>query len=479
VGEPLKQFIDEKAAEGSYQDSGGFVVDYSKARDKSRRYSLARPEQWVCRLLQGFSKLGVDSVDFRMTRKSLGAEAEVRAEDFHGFSELFRHQSTGNPEACFRDAVWGALGRGLVVELSWWAGDGRKGYRIDGDSIAALPIEIADRNKRFCFVVKANDQGGLLFKLFGKADFSPEFHEIAHAGFLAPYHLNLDGRAYDFESECAAQLLADSSEIRAKRAFGPPMIRTPHFLRHRVCDLKGQSDVPSFDYHFLLQIRWGDKLRAPRVHWVMDGVCIESYPIKEWGSPLWLDLYLPAEGLETDLTRLKLVETEERTVRLLQAERFVAYTLLTFPPLRARHEASSGVIEREVKRFADSVLKEDMALGLVRFKDQVEEHKNRLDMAREIHRLALQSWERSRQMSEGIAAAKAGHRSECEQRFDAVAGWGKLDVGQTEVEQQEFVEPMPERPQVKKFFGEVYVRLSGGTKENADRGWLKRSRKRR
>ena len=474
--EPMEQFINERAGEGSYQDSGSFVVDYSSARDKSRRYSLQRPEQWVCRLLQGFTQLRAETVDVRMTRKGLRAEADGAAEEFRSLSELFRHQSTGSPEGCFRDAVWGALNRGFVVELSWWDADGRKGFRIDGDSITTLPAEGVD-HKRLCFQVKANDQGNLLFKLFGKADFSPEFHEIAQAGFLVPYRLSVDGRPYDFESECAAQLLAVSSEIRAKKALGPPMIKTPHFLRHRVCDLKGQSDVPSFDYHFLLQIRWGDKLRSPRVHWVMDGVCIESYPIKEWGSPLWLELYVPAEGLETDLTRLKLVDSVEREERLHELERFVAYSLLSFPPVFARSGASSGLLEREVKRFAERVLKEEMALGVVRFKDQTEEQKNRLDMAREIHRLALRDWQRSRRMHEGIAMAKAGHRSECEERFDAVAGWGKLEIGRTEVEQQGFVEPMPERPPVKSFFGEVYVRLAGATVDNVERSWLKKSSK--
>ena len=120
MGELLKQFIDGKAAEGSYQDSGGFVVDYSKARDKSRRYSLERPEQWVCRLLQGFTQLQVETVDVGMTRKGLRAEAYLAVEEFRSFSELFRHHSNSGPEGCFRDAVWGALNRGFVVELSWW-----------------------------------------------------------------------------------------------------------------------------------------------------------------------------------------------------------------------------------------------------------------------------------------------------------------------------------------------------------------------
>ena len=476
--EPVDEFIREQAAEGSYQDSGGFVVDYSKARNKSRRYSLARPEQWVCRLLQGFSRLQVESVDFKLTRKSLRAEAEVRAEDFRGFSEIFRHQSTGSSEDCFRDAVWGALNRGLLVELSWWDTDCRKGFRIDGESIATLPAEKAD-HQRLCFQVQANDQGSLLFKLFGKADFGPEFHEIAQAGFLVPYHLNLDGRAYDFESEAAAQLLARTTEVRAKKALGPPLIKAPRFLQQRVRDLKGQNILSPFDYHCLLQIRWCDTLRSPRVHWVMDGVCLESYPLKHWSSPLWLDLFVPAEGLETDLSRLKLVESEARDERLGELERFAAYSLLSFPPLCAEDEASSGILEREVKHFVESVLKKEKALGLVRFKDQTEEQKNRLDMAREIHRLALGDWQRSRQMHDQIEQAKADYRTRCEERFDAVAGWGKLDVDQPDVEAQEFTDPRPERPPVKSFFGEVYIRLAGAPVTSEDRSWLKKSSKRR
>jgi hypothetical protein len=365
-----------------------------------------------------------------------------------------------------------------VVELSWWGPDGRKGFRIDGDSIETLSTEGVD-HKRFCFQVKANHQGNLLFKLFGKVDFGPEFHEIAQAGFLVPYRLRMDGRPYDFESEYAAQLLAKSTEVRAKRAFGPPMMKGPRFLKQQVRSLDGQSVAPSFDYHFLLQMRWGDSLRSPRVHWVVDGVCTESHSMKSLGSPLWLDLYIPAEGLETDLTRLKLVESEERAARLQEVERFVAYSLLTAPPLCARYKASALLLEREVERFAESVLKSEKAQGLVRFKDQTEEQKNRLDMAREIHRIALQSWERSRKMHDGIAAVKIGHRSECEERFDAVAGWGKLDVGRAEPEQQGFIEPMPERPQVRRFFGEVYVRLAGGPVENEDRSWLKKPGKSR
>ena len=82
-------------------------------------------------------------------------------------------------------------------------------------------------------------------------------------------------------------------------------------------------------------------------------------------------------------------------------------------------------------------------------------------------------------MHEQVERAKADYRSRCEARFDALADWGKLELDQPDVEPQEFSEPMPERPPVKRFFGEVYVRLAGGPIDHNDRNWLKKSSKHR
>ena len=80
-------------------------------------------------------------------------------------------------------------------------------------------------------------------------------------------------------------------------------------------------------------------------------------------------------------------------------------------------------------------------------------------------------------MHEQVEAAKADYRSQCEERFDAVAGWGKLGVDRPEVEPVAFSEPMPERQKVKKFFGETYVRIAGGATDSDDHSWLKKAGK--
>ena len=82
-------------------------------------------------------------------------------------------------------------------------------------------------------------------------------------------------------------------------------------------------------------------------------------------------------------------------------------------------------------------------------------------------------------MHEQVEVAKADLRSRCEERFDAVAGWAKLEVGKAEVEPEIFDTPKPERPKVKRFFGETYLRIAGGSVAIKDRTWLKKEGRRR
>lgn len=359
----LERFIDGQRAEGDFDSSGAFAVDFQKARLKRRQYSLPSPSLWVIRLMQGFAAVEAISVKVRQDRRSLTFSATLaqgldRTRCLH---ELFRLPSVEDPRFGFQDAVWGALNKGYAVELDWWDGARPHTYIVNGEQIQKSS-DIADLELgQLRFRVTAEKPRGLLQRLFGHADFGAEFADIAQRCFLAPFSLSLDSRPYDFEN--ARQ--AAGIETRVQPALAGPRIRVPQALAHQVryaeSNLSGVVLVADeveekFDYLFMLVLRWTrDRQKSAAVHWVDHGSVIQTQPLRDYLSPLRLDLYLPAEGLKRDLTRLALVEHPAKLERLEHLEKLAIFSLLTTPP-EGLHAESPGELEIEIRRLIEPAL---------------------------------------------------------------------------------------------------------------------------
>jgi hypothetical protein len=459
----LDDYLESQAAEGAYQDTGSFVVDFSKARSKSSKYTLAKSEQWVIRLMQGFARLGAASVDFEVGRKWLTAEATFAPDDLiPDFSDLFRLTAVDDPRFPFQDAVWGSLSKGLRVEFLWWESGSRRGYKTDGKTIEALsPMPTQER--QITFRVTPLHYASLLFKIFGTVNYGAEFAEISRVGYLVPFRLNVDGRPYDFELDGRD---SEEVEVRVQPAREGLRIKAPASPNQEVSTLGAAGSRLSgeaTDYGLLLKVGWGPYETVPLLHWVVDGIRVESHALRDWESHLWIELYLPADGFRTDLTRLKLVQSKELAEHRRRLERFAVYSLLTAPPLCLQRAPVPDIVARQVKRFAADIVNAETFKRLEKagFKNETTEHQNRLAIAREVYKYKLEAWQKEKEMHEGLERVKADRRShEAENlRFGALASGGEMGPDAPDLSEDVFDTPKPTLERIEKFLGEIYVRL--------------------
>ena len=91
--EELDDYLNSQASDGDFQGTGNFAVDFSKARHKIGKYTLAKEEDCVIRLMQGFARLGASQLDFKMGRKHLTAVATFDSEA-PDLTHLFRLENT-------------------------------------------------------------------------------------------------------------------------------------------------------------------------------------------------------------------------------------------------------------------------------------------------------------------------------------------------------------------------------------------------
>ena len=456
--EELDDYLNSQASDGDFQGTGNFAVDFSKARHKIGKYTLAKEEDWVIRLMQGFARLGASQLDFKMGRKHLTAVATFDSEA-PDLTHLFRLENTEDPRYPLQDAVWGALGKGLRVEVLW----GETCYKID-DTIEALDAKWEAQTRVVFRVLPIFERGQLLKMLFGRYDFGREFAEIARVGYLAPYSLSLDGRPYDFESQKRETLQEEDPEVRVEPAFGGLRIKAPAFQQGVVRRLARDEPLDQqVDYRLLMKIGWGLRQMTPLLHWVVDGIRVETHPLRPWKSHLWIELYLPADGFATDLTRLKLVQSQALLEHRRHLERLAVYSLLTVPPICQQNALVPDLVAQQIRRFAAESVRTDgyKRSGKAVFKNEVQQHQNRIAIAQVKHKLQLEQWETEKRMHEEIEETKAAHRSllQEEARFGALALSGQIDTKIEEWTPKTFDKPKPSIEKVSAFLGEVYLAL--------------------
>ncbi len=337
----LEQYLKGKSEEGLFQSSGGFAVDYAKALQKRKAYTLDLPELWIIRLLQAAAGLGATLVNITVGRKTLLISARLLEDSLqdHPLEDLFRVSEDNDPRISIQDAIWGAVGRDYDVEIAWLEKGQPRALSITDQQLQFVQSKANIDPDTLLLKVSPRERRGLLHKLFGKADFSAEFQAVAQRGFFAPFELLLDSRPYDFEDSSVVGDEA-SLEIRAHRAQAGPRIRAHQRVRSilEVSEKAGRkfaltSTSSCFDYLFLLKAEWDPENPArPTVHWIKDGFESAKLVLFDWESPLRLQFFFPAEGLDTDLSHLIPIQNETYKKRLKNLLTLAYFSLVT-PPL--------------------------------------------------------------------------------------------------------------------------------------------------
>lgn len=365
----LENFLACQRSDGTFISQGTFAVDFERALKKRSSFSLPEPQLWIIRLLQSAFRFEAQRVEIFQERFALTVKVSLQLplSPELSFQDLFRLSQAKDPRAPLQDAVWGAIGKDYAVEMEWAQGESLNALRVCGERVEvdqAVPLKT---QPFFSFKVVPSKPVGLLARIFRKADFSGEFSAIAQRGFLCPCPLYLDNRPYDFTQAWQKNHLP-IAEIRAARATSGPRIRASkqqHFeIRLTGKEIEGLPELietgEQHDYLYLLNLSWlPSNPKRPRLHWVLDGYVVETAALYDFQSPLDFELYLPADGLGTDLSNLLLIDCPAKRERRDQLLLYACFCLLTTPLTRSTSTDNKApdpkALEKEIRRFLQPV----------------------------------------------------------------------------------------------------------------------------
>lgn len=343
----LDAFLASQQAEGSSQGEGDFTISHAKAAQKMTQYSLPREHTWVLKLIQAAVGWGSHSIELKQTRTHstfhfqmnrpdrlptneefvqallranfespkgvdrLGAALRVLVERAHLSFMLSMDRGDQQSQAIYAGVYFTDLGEDRRVKLrSKW---GR------GLTLMIHHISHTDTNRLLLSYIPIREFGLPMLL---------ELEEFAH---VSPVPITVDGRRID--GVLHSRAFAWSYHKKLLRILGLE-VRDPSFpsvdLGREFCDLVvslrttpqrmsqkvSEAEWRSHDVYFVLGVRaekdFFDTLSAETlscIHWVTDGVVVQTENLPIATKFLSLDIYVGTEGLKTDLTGFQLVES--------------------------------------------------------------------------------------------------------------------------------------------------------------------------
>ncbi len=478
----LKGFLATERAAGVYAGSGSFGVDFRSAMAKRAHFTLPRPGLWAVRVVQAMVRLGARSVSIQQGRHELVMSAPLRSDPDPStpLGDLFLEQAADDPRSPLQGGLLAALGRDYTLELHW-SQDGRRKVMALSEgrssiSSGSLPVDEPLLELR----VRPPEKAGLFARFFSVADFSAEFQELNRACFLSPIPMFLDNRPLDLLTGFPAHFYP-ALEFRGVRATSGPRLRLRPEMsfeleRHAIANNSYFQPMLGGNYAFLLSVGWSVKPQTSKVAWVRDGVLVDEEPLFSTPSPLELTLFLPADGLASDITGLALLQSKERQARVREARLWAATSLKTRMPPTPLHitgrtsdegpEAWLEVASEEQRHKAlwievDSRMSEALEACAYtvpdkrRFRDAIDEH---------LEASASEASEPSNLSGHGAYLVQARSSEEDEQARESLNRWGSflsyVPPPEDEPIHLRYKTPGPAEPlRVKQFFGDMYVEL--------------------
>ena len=381
----LDSYLASQQAEGTSHGEGSFTISHQKATQKRAQFSLVREHSWVLKLVQAAVAWNCSGLTIKQSRTT---------STFHfGFSELERMPSRQtlvesilladfedpSPEHSFATALRVIVERshlsfmfnldsGLGVPDSVYAGvfygelteDSRRRIReswADGLTLAVHHISHTEANRLLLNFIPIRKHG------------LPMIGELDHYAYTSPIPIVLDGRRVDG--------LFRTPALRWGFSKKPLAVAGLDFSSERMPSLKLAADAFNREFtmlsprplgtripwaeeaspaYLLLAAEIGSKFRnlSPDansiIHWVRDGVVVQSDKLEPRTKHLHLAIFLSAEGLETDLTGFKLRLSEEfehrKEAALESAAEYLHERLeRNLDPVGTESPTESGVIE--------------------------------------------------------------------------------------------------------------------------------------
>lgn len=350
----LGAFLAQQSAAGEIDSKGDFTVSHHEAVKKLARFALPRQHAWVCKLVQAAVRWGC----FRLHLKQSRTETQ-----FH----LRFSQTKDIPD---EDAIVAGLVSGrisgpeaidsLAMALRALVEQAKLSFVLVTDSGKRVPrpiyagyhygqiSEVQRLSPRF------RPGPGLTLTVYHHRpykegpkdvwDLLPPVHrgdipiarELDHFAYVCPFPLSIDGRLVDGLLHASAMKFSQNHVPLVQGALvglenSPPRLRLPSDFEEKVLSITTHPKRASRTYGgrkeaaaaFLLTYYVPADSRMPlalphkrsHLHWVADGVIVESELLDVESSDVGMHIYANAAGLATDLTGFTTLANEERARR--------------------------------------------------------------------------------------------------------------------------------------------------------------------
>ena len=382
----LELYLRNQEAQGSTDSGGSFTISRDDALAKLASYQLPFEGAWIVKLVQaGVAHQGIESMHFTLTNReslfsitgncnwSLDQLNKALLTPANSGDRSLSHLVTGLRMVGFGEkrAFWIEV-PGTSEQIVW---DGSRIGRATSRE-ASTTFRVTISNKR------RNDDSGL-FGLAGHIDRSRRnatasqcLYKYCHA---SPKPLFLDGTSIEGLEMSPDHGWGAKSQLIAL-GFGDgnlPKLKIPPrtasrsavsetVLKKRLFEVTTSQETieshrTTYGIAFLLAAHlsrdreengytWNVRSEDSLFYWISDGVIVQSDPIGLSPGLCSVGCFVSAEGLKTDLSGLRLVDSQEKQQRVQTARELLKENLVEPPSLA--FEGSIGQAEKDEKRDA-------------------------------------------------------------------------------------------------------------------------------
>lgn len=320
----MAQSLDEflaRVTEGEPESSGSFSVSSDKMLEKMGM-AVGDSTSWVKKALQGAIASGATILTVVINRQSLILRAF--GPDHFSFCEpelFFSLDPMPRPHYhLFLSLLW--LGRDPMtsrLRLCWSTAEGVDMVegRHGNFQFSRTAVE-QEHAFRFFELTVTRYPSTLVERLFRKSNFAAEFRTLNQDTYFLPVPFSVDGRQPHTQTFCPRALIRGvyrgrgDSEL-TRMLCPPPLERL--ISRHNQATRRSQTGErfrPEITAYAEMSDRPG---QVSTIFWLIDGVVIEQE--EEEGlvaGPYHLLTFLCADQLPTDISSLRLTESQKRTL---------------------------------------------------------------------------------------------------------------------------------------------------------------------
>ena len=299
----LDLFLTQLSRDGVRDSEGFFTVAGDRALKKLAVHQLPREAAWVLKVVQAAVHARASYIRVLQSRRSI--QFQLHRAHFGGFRQMvdawtqtsgLSTPAQGDLAVALRTVCFAAQRPAVLAYHD--PEDGVAAVMWDGENLSSIQSasDLA-RNKVPLSWVPAGCWAVRVYAPRGQSLRADEFDELTRYAITCPVPLEVDGRNLNHFG------LSDVSRERASVMFSAQTVKKGDLPKRQ-----GMRLPPNLGDGRPVKVAWvlyqDQKDRPSRISWVRGGVVVEEEEFHLNCDGLYFRVFVPAEGLETDLTTL-------------------------------------------------------------------------------------------------------------------------------------------------------------------------------